>query len=53
MLESEVRLSPRSMYSRSKVQEDVQRIIDLYKRTGRYAVVVEPQIIERGQNRVD
>lgn len=53
MLESEVRLSPRSMYSRSKVQEDVQRIIDLYKRTGRYAVVVEPQIIERDQNRVD
>ncbi len=53
MLESEVRLAPRSMYSRSKVQEDVQRIIDLYKRTGRYAVVVEPQIIERDQNRVD
>lgn len=53
MLESEVRLTPRSMYSRSKVQEDVQRIIDLYKRTGRYAVVVEPQIIKRDQNRVD
>lgn len=53
MLESEVQLAPRSTYSRAKVQEDVQRILDIYKRTGRYAVVVEPQIIERDQNRVD
>lgn len=53
MLESEVRLAPRSTYSRAKVQEDVQRILDVYKRTGRYAAVVEPQIIKRDQNRVD
>lgn len=53
MLEAEVQLAPRSTYSRAKVQEDVQRILDIYKRTGRYAVVVEPQIIERDQNRVD
>jgi len=53
MLEAEVQLKPRSMFSRAKVQEDVQRILEVYKRTGRYAVVVEPQIIERDQNRVD
>ncbi len=53
MLESEVRLAPRSTYSRSKVQEDVQRILEVYKRSGRYAAVVEPQIIKRDQNRVD
>ncbi len=53
MLETEVQLKPRSTFSRSKVQEDVQRILDVYKRTGRYAVVVEPQIIKRDQNRVD
>ncbi len=53
MLETEVQLKPRSMFSRSKVQEDVQRILAVYKRTGRYAVVVEPQIIKRDQNRVD
>ncbi len=53
MLTSEVKLAPRSTYSRSKVQEDVQRILDVYKRTGRYAAVVEPQIIKRDQNRVD
>ncbi len=53
MLEAEVQLAPRAIYSRAKVQEDVQRIMNLYKRTGRYAVVVTPKIIERDQNRVD
>lgn len=53
MLKGELQLAPRSTYSRAKVQEDVQRILEIYKRTGRYAVVVEPQIIEREQNRVD
>lgn len=53
MLETEVQLAPRSIYSRSKVQEDVQRILNVYKRAGRYAAVVEPKIIQRDQNRVD
>ena len=53
MLTAEVKLTPRSTYSRAKVQEDVQRILEVYKRTGRYAAVVEPQIIKRDQNRVD
>lgn len=53
MLKGELQLAPRSTYSRAKVQEDVQCILEIYKRTGRYAVVVEPQIIERDQNRVD
>ena len=53
MLETEVQLGPRSIYSRAKVQEDVQRILEIYKRAGRYAAVVEPKIIKRDQNRVD
>lgn len=53
ILESEVQLAPRSIYSRAKVQEDVKRILEVYKRSGRYAVVVEPKIIQRDQNRVD
>ena len=53
MLETEVQLGPRSIYSRAKVQEDVQRILEVYKRAGRYAAVVEPKIIQRDQNRVD
>ncbi len=53
MLESEVQLGPRSIYTTAKVQEDVQRILNVYKRVGRYAAAVEPKIIERDQNRVD
>lgn len=53
LLEKEVSLAPRSIYSRAKVQEDVQRILEVYKRTGRYAASVEPKIIKRDQNRVD
>ena len=53
MLESEISLSPRSTYSRSKVQDDVRRILEVYKRSGRYATVVNPEIIRRDQNRVD
>ena len=53
MLETEVQLGPRSIYSRAKVQEDVQRILEVYKRAGRYAAVVDPKIIKRDQNRVD
>ena len=53
LLESEVQLAAGSIYNRAKVQEDVQRILEVYKRSGRYAVVVEPKIIRRDQNRVD
>ena len=53
ILETEVQLAPRSIYSRAKVQEDVQRILDVYKRSGRYAAVVEPKVITRDQNRID
>lgn len=53
MLESEVQLAPRSIYSVAKVQEDTQRILNVYKRVGRYAAAVEPKVIQRDQNRVD
>ena len=53
MLETEVQLKPRAIYSLAKVQEDVQRILNVYKRVGRYAAVVEPKVINRDQNRVD
>ena len=41
------------MFTRSKVQADVQRIIELYRRNGKFAASVDPQIIQRPQNRVD
>jgi outer membrane protein insertion porin family len=52
-LESEVQLKPRSVFTRAKVQADVQRILDVYRRQGRFAATVEPKIIELPQNRVD
>lgn len=52
-LEKEVQLKPRTVFTRSKVQGDVQRIIELYRRNGKFAASVDPQIIQRPQNRVD
>lgn len=53
LLESEVQLKSGSIYNIAKVQDDVQRILEVYKRSGHYATVVEPKIIKRDQNRVD
>ncbi len=51
--EEEIQLKPRIVYTRSKVQTDVQRIIELYRRSGRFAATVEPKVIQLPQNRVD
>ncbi|OHC75308.1 MAG: outer membrane protein assembly factor BamA [Rhodospirillales bacterium RIFCSPLOWO2_12_FULL_58_28] len=52
-LGSEVSLRPRIIYTRTKVQNDVKRILTLYRRNGRFAATVEPKIIQLPQNRVD
>ena len=49
----EIKLAPRQIYTRSKVRSDVDRIIELYRREGRFAATVEPKIVELDQNRVD
>ena len=49
----EIKLSPRQIFTRSKVRADVARIIELYKRQGRFAAQVEPKMVELPQNRVD
>jgi outer membrane protein insertion porin family len=49
----EIRLAPRQIFTRSKVRSDVDRIIELYKRGGRFAATVEPKIVQLDQNRVD
>ena len=53
VLESEIQLRPRVVYTRARVQNAVNRILELYRRNGRYAAKVEPKIIELDQNRVD
>ena len=52
-LRNEVQLKPRSVFTRARVQSDVQRILDVYRRQGRYAATVEPKIIELEQDRVN
>ena len=43
----------RGPLSRALVQADVARIVDLYRHHARFAVRVEPKIIEAKENRVD
>ncbi len=52
-LSEEVNLRPRTVFTRAQVQADVQRIQDLYRRSGRFSTDVNPQIVELPQNRVD
>ena len=52
-LASEVQLKPRAVYTRARVQADVQRILNLYRRQGLYAAQVDPKIINLDNNRID
>lgn len=49
----EIKLAPRQIFTRSKVRADVARIIELYKRQGRFGATVEPKMVLLPQNRVD
>ncbi len=52
-LSAELQLRPRVVYTRTKVQADVKRLLDLYRRSGRFAATVDPKVITLDQNRVD
>lgn len=52
-LSAEVQLKPRVVYTRPRVQSDVQRILEIYRRSGRFAAKVDPKVIPLPQNRVD
>jgi len=52
-LNGEIQLRPRVVYTRTRVQNDVKRIIDLYRRHGHFAATVEPKVIQLSENRVD
>ena len=45
-LKTEVQSKPRGTLSKPTVQADVQRIVEIYRRTGRFDVSVDPKIIE-------
>jgi outer membrane protein insertion porin family len=52
-LQEEVQAKPRSVFTPARAQADVQRIIELYRRSGRFAASITPQVRELDQNRVD
>jgi outer membrane protein insertion porin family len=51
---NEIREKPRTVLAQSRVQADVQRIFNLYRRSAWFGTTVDPEIIKRDhQNRVD
>lgn len=52
-LTTEVQLRPRVVYTRTRVQTDVKRILEIYRASGRFAATVDPKVIALSQNRVD
>jgi outer membrane protein insertion porin family len=49
----EIKLAPRQIFTRAAARSDVDRILELYRRQGRFAARVEPKIVQLDQNRVD
>ena len=49
----EIKLAPRQIFTRPAARADVERILELYRRQGRFAARVEPKIVQLDQNRVD
>ncbi|RZI99965.1 MAG: outer membrane protein assembly factor BamA [Brevundimonas sp.] len=52
-LTEEVTLKPRGIYTRARVQEDVGKIVELYRLSGRISATVTPKLVQLEQNRVD
>ncbi|MEE9380256.1 MAG: outer membrane protein assembly factor BamA [Hyphomonadaceae bacterium] len=52
-LVEEIQAAPRGIFTAARVQADVQRIIELYRKSGRFAAQVKPQYKPLEQNRVD
>ena len=52
-IEKEIKLAPRQIFTRSAVRADITRIIELYRRQGRFAASISPKMVALDQNRVD
>jgi len=53
ILSSEIQLRPRIVFTRKRVQGDVKRLLELYRRSGHFTTKIEPKVIQLPQNRVD
>ena len=52
-ISKEIKLAPRQIFTRSAVRQDIARIVELYRRQGRFGAVVDPKMVTLDQNRVD
>lgn len=50
---AEIRLRPRVVFTRTKVQTDVERLLEVYRLSGLFSASIEPKIIKLDQNRVN
>lgn len=50
---SEVQLRPRVVLTRTKVSADVERLLSIYRLTGRFSASIEPKVIKLDQNRIN
>jgi len=49
----EIKLKPRQIFTRTAVRQDIARIVELYRRQGRFGASVNPKMVALDQNRVD
>ena len=52
-LRDEISIHPRGIFTKASVLADVQRIVELYRRSGRISASVNPEIVQLPQKRVD
>ena len=45
-LQDEIQIRPRGVFTKAKVEEDVGRIVELYRRSGRISATVTPKIVQ-------
>ncbi|MGA0395116.1 MAG: outer membrane protein assembly factor BamA, partial [Rhodospirillales bacterium] len=53
VLATEVSLRPRIIFTRTKVQNDVKRLLAVYRANGLFAASIDPKVIQLPQNRID
>lgn len=53
VLEEETEAAPRQTFTLSRIEQDVQRILDLYRHAGHFAATVSPRYKVLPENRVD
>lgn len=52
-IDKEIKLKPRQIFTRTAVRQDVSRLLELYRRQGRFAASIAPKMVSLDQNRVD